>query len=127
MIAIVLVVVPLTYPLLTHYELLAAIILHALNKLTRSFVENEVKCTNQLYDYISRKTASENASKAAEKKANDEDFADSMFALKRKQTRRKKNSVKKSTFITASDVTRTINIEASNSFMEEDDISDTFS
>lgn len=50
-----------------------------------------------------------------------------MFALKRKQTRRKKNRVKKSTFITASDLTRTINIEASNSFMEEDDISDTFS
>ena len=74
MFAILLVVVPLVYPLLTHYELLAEIILHVMNKLSRSFVESEVKFCNQLYDFINNKTASETALKAAERRENDETY-----------------------------------------------------
>lgn len=81
MLAIVLVVVPLVYPLLTHYEILAEIVLHALNKLTRDFVEKEVKCCNQLYDYISHKTESESATKAAEKRENDENYNEAIKSI----------------------------------------------
>ena len=74
MLAILLIVIPLVYPLLTHYETLASLVLHALNKLSRSFVEAEVKCCNQLYEYISNKTASETAIKAAERRENEDNY-----------------------------------------------------
>jgi hypothetical protein len=56
MLAITIIVIPLVYPLLTHYEIIAPIILHSLNKLTITFVENEVECCNQLYDHINHKS-----------------------------------------------------------------------
>jgi hypothetical protein len=74
MLAILLIVIPLVYPLLTHYETLASLVLHALNKLSRSFVEAEVKCCNQLYEYINNKTASETAIKAAERRENEDNY-----------------------------------------------------
>ena len=58
-IAITVIVVPLVYPLLTHFELLSEIILHAFNKLSKSFVENEVLCCNQLFDHINHKSSDE--------------------------------------------------------------------
>lgn len=74
MLAILFIVIPLVYPLLTHYETLASLVLHALNKLSRAFVEAEVKCCNQLYEYISNKTASETAIKAAERRENEDNY-----------------------------------------------------
>jgi len=52
-------VVPLVYPLLTHFEVLAEIILHAFNKLSPTFVEHEVECCNQLYGQINNKSSEE--------------------------------------------------------------------
>lgn len=52
------IIVPLVYPMLVHYERLAYYILHSLNKLTKKFVENEVKCCNQLFSYIGKKQGS---------------------------------------------------------------------
>jgi hypothetical protein len=40
--AIIFIMVPLIYPLLTHYERLAELILHTLNKLPKPLVEIEV-------------------------------------------------------------------------------------
>jgi hypothetical protein len=68
MIAILIIVIPLIYPLMTHYEHVTELILHTLNKLSRVFVENEVKCCSQLYDYISNKSASDSAAKVLEKR-----------------------------------------------------------
>lgn len=52
------IIIPIVYPLLVHYERLAYYILHSLNKLTKKFVENEVKSCNQLYSYIGKKHGS---------------------------------------------------------------------
>lgn len=49
------IIVPIVYPLLIHYEKLAYYILHSLNKLTKKFVENEVKSCNQLFMYVGKK------------------------------------------------------------------------
>lgn len=57
MLGITLLVIPLVYPLLTHYELIAEKILHSLNKLTKTFVENEVTCCNELFNHINHKSA----------------------------------------------------------------------
>jgi sensor histidine kinase YesM len=40
--AVIFIMVPMSYPLLTHYERLAEIILHTLNKLPKPLVEIEV-------------------------------------------------------------------------------------
>ena len=57
--AIIFIMVPLIYPLLTHYERLAELILHTLNKLPKPLVEIEVLACSQLYEYIANKSASE--------------------------------------------------------------------
>ena len=57
--AFIFIMVPLIYPLLTHYERLADIILHTLNKLPKPLVEIEVIACSQLYEYIANKSASE--------------------------------------------------------------------
>lgn len=44
--------------MLVHYERLAYYILHSINKLTKKFLENEVKCCNQLFGYIGKKHGS---------------------------------------------------------------------
>jgi sensor histidine kinase YesM len=57
--AVIFIMVPMSYPLLTHYERLAEIILHTLNKLPKPLVEIEVVACSQLYEYVANKSASE--------------------------------------------------------------------
>lgn len=52
------IIVPIVYPMLVHYERLAYYILHSMNKLTKKFLENEVKCCNQLFNYMGKKHGS---------------------------------------------------------------------
>lgn len=52
------VIIPIVYPLLVHYEVLAYLILHSINKLTKKFVENEVKSCSSLFNYIGKKQGS---------------------------------------------------------------------
>ncbi len=40
------IIVPIVYPMIVHYERLAYYILHSMNKLTKKFLENEVKSCN---------------------------------------------------------------------------------
>jgi hypothetical protein len=46
------IIIPIVYPLMIHYERLTYLILHAFNRLTKQFIENEVKSCNELYVYI---------------------------------------------------------------------------
>ena len=48
-------IIPFVYPLLVHYERIAYFILHALNRVTKKFIENEVKCCIELFNYIGKK------------------------------------------------------------------------
>ena len=52
------VIVPIVYPLFVHYEKLAYYILRSFNKLTKKFVENELRCCNELFMYIGKKQGS---------------------------------------------------------------------
>ena len=52
------IVVPIVYPLLVHYERLTYYILNAFNRLTKKFIENEIKCCNELFVYIGKKQGS---------------------------------------------------------------------
>jgi hypothetical protein len=81
MLAITIIVVPLVYPLLTHYERIAEIILHSLNKLSKNFVENEVTCCNELYDNLNHKAGSAALKKKAEQKEEEDGYADAMNAI----------------------------------------------
>lgn len=69
--------------------MIAEIILHSLNKLTKTFVENEVTCCNQLYDHINHKSGQETLKKVAEKKEEEEGYAGAMYAIKQMQSRRR--------------------------------------
>jgi hypothetical protein len=57
------IVIPMVYPLLTHYEKLTYFILHSFNRLTKKFIENEIKCCNELFVYIGKKHGSGNTDK----------------------------------------------------------------
>jgi hypothetical protein len=52
------IVVPIVYPLLIHYEKLTYLLLHAFNRLTKKFIENEIKCCNELFTFIGKKHGS---------------------------------------------------------------------
>lgn len=52
------IIVPLVYPLLIHYERITYLILHAFNRLTKKFIENEIKSCNELFLYVGKKHGS---------------------------------------------------------------------
>jgi hypothetical protein len=44
MLTIIAIVVPLVFPSLIQFERLAALVLHSFNKLSPTFIDNEIKC-----------------------------------------------------------------------------------
>jgi hypothetical protein len=52
------IIVPLVFPLIVHYEKITYLILHSFNRLTKKFVENEIKSCNELFLYIGKKHGS---------------------------------------------------------------------
>jgi len=52
------ILVPLSYPFLIHNETLTYLVLNAFNRLTKKFIDNEVKCCNELFIYIGKKHGS---------------------------------------------------------------------
>mmetsp|Transcript_1236 Transcript_1236/g.768 ORF Transcript_1236/g.768 Transcript_1236/m.768 type:complete len:225 (-) Transcript_1236:308-982(-) len=51
-------IIPVAYPFLVHNESLTYLVLNAFNRLTKKFIENEVKCCNELFIFVGKKHGS---------------------------------------------------------------------